>query len=123
MSTLADLHAALEEFNGMHPGVPPLQISEPYVLDRDWPTKWTYSDDPGVYILLGEQDEVMRVGRGRPIGRRLGGYFKYGPNREAEALDPQYEVVVAVVTIRVPHERDHDLDALEAFLIEKLDPP
>jgi hypothetical protein len=132
--TLEDLAKNLAIFNGDHlpPSMPHLEASEPYILDKDWPKQWPGTTLPGVYIFIDKANQILYVGKAScksNLGLRLGAHFMYGPENKCERkgqyatmTDPA--LVTSVVTIPIYDlERFFEADALEAFLIRKLDPP
>jgi hypothetical protein len=127
MPTLAELHACIRELNEHfpRPGLT-LEFSTPYDLASDWPNTWPGAVSAGVYAFIGEQDDLLYVGKascGATIGSRLGAYFGYGPERRAKVYNDFYAGVRKVATLALPEGRQFEAPAIEEFLIARLGPP
>lgn len=90
-----------------------------------WPDRWPNADKRGVYLMLGDDDAVLYVGKASAdsyLGARLAAYFRYGEDRRCKFIYedwcPRY-----VVTIAVPDDSSFEAPALEEFLIRELRPP
>jgi hypothetical protein len=127
MTQLTDLHRRLGELNRdfPRPGLPPLELSRLYDLQTDWPKAWPGCESSGVYVFIGEGDEVLYIGKtscAATIGGRLGHYFGYNTDKTHKIYNEFYSDVRRVGTIGLPRNHEFEVPAVEEFLISRVKP-
>jgi hypothetical protein len=112
----------------------PLVVSDLYALFPDeafskntklhWPDKWPNADNAGVYLIFGEQLELLYVGKASNIDTRVSSYFRYTSDgtRRCEIKDSWKARPAFVATIAVDDDKTFEAAALEEYLITKLQP-
>ncbi len=106
-----------------NPSLPEFEISDYYDLKEDWPDTWPHAERAGCYVILGDNEEILWVGKASlrsAIGKRLSDHFGYGPNKECLpggnwSAEPRRVISIAV----------HDAveaPSLEEYLIRELRP-
>src|SRR4051812_38697394 len=104
MAQLTDLHQRLAELNRdfARPGISPLELSPLYDLQSDWPNPWPGCESSGVYVFIGQGEEVLYIGKAScaaTIGGRLGHYFGYDLDDKHKIYNDFYSEVRRVATI------------------------
>ena len=128
MPDLFALVGTLRELNEKYPrpGLPPLEMSPPYDIQLDFSKSFPNAEKPGVYILLDENKNVLRIGKAsckRILGQRLNDYFGWAEGRKGGvARDERFKTVRYIVTIPVPLDRAFEAPAVEEYLIDQLEP-
>jgi hypothetical protein len=124
-----EVRKAVDDLNQIapRPGIPALEISEPYDLEDDWPEKrWPGTNQPGVYLFTDSKGSVLYIGKAscrNNIGYRLSAYWKHSSTGGAEPKDDKAKDVKYVLVISLPNERAFEAPAVEEWLIQNLDPP
>jgi len=79
----------------------------------------TYPEHPGCYLMRGEGDRILYVGKAINLRRRLASYFRNSKtrHRKAEMIERIREIEVILV------RNDREALVLESNLIRALDPP
>jgi excinuclease UvrABC nuclease subunit len=130
MAKLAALQIVLDELNEKfpRPGISKLEISPLHDLDSKWAEQYPSADQPGVYILLDDAEEVAYIGKAsfnHNLGGRLGAHFGYGPNRTGYATRLKKwrnERLRYIVVIPLKKEHAFEASAIEEFLLSRLRP-
>lgn len=104
MGNLTDLLVTLELENGM------------------WPSYWSddgilrkYAEEPCVYTFFDHEGKILYIGQTQCLGKRFGWHFS--KNRIGK------EQTGAIAFIPVPRNCWFEILAIEAYLIDKLQPP
>jgi hypothetical protein len=89
-----------------------------------WKDPWPFDKNPGVYLLYGEDFELLYIGKTsmrRCLGERL--YDHFGGDGGACAPREEWlKSVRFVINVAVPKELSFEAPAIEEFLIRKLQP-
>ncbi len=129
MSTLGDLKKATKTFNEEYPrpNMGELKVSDLYDIVNDWGKTYPSSKMPGVYVFLGDQEEVLYVGKAsckQCMGNRLGAHFCYAADKKrGQAKTRFFQDVRYIAVVPVPVGRAFEAPALEEFLVKQLQPP
>jgi len=111
--------------------LPVPSISDPYSLFPDstyagrskWPDSWEHAGRPGVYLIFGSHGELLYVGKDAELGRRLGTYFQYAPDRTCRVVDESsWQSHTPKFVFTVALERAFEAPSLEEFLIVETKP-
>lgn len=118
------------------PELPPLQVAHPLDLFPDQPRKlpyepllrwddsepWRHAEEAGVYLVYTEDKSLIYVGTSQRLAGRLYSYFGGGGScvlkHSTWPAPPRY-----VATVAVPDTCKFEAPALEAYLIQHLNPP
>ena len=92
------------------------------VSDDNWASLWadrgllrTYTDEPCVYFFFNENEELQYIGKAEVLGYRMGSHF---------AKDSKWrDIVKKVGVLPVPRKSWFEILAIEAYLIDLLQPP
>jgi len=97
-------------------------------VERKWPEEWPNAGRSGVYLIFGEDRDLLYVGKAsmsNSLGARLSSYFGYDENKvhckvchKSWHKKPCY-----IVSVAVPENMLFEAPALEEFLISKLPIP
>ena len=123
LATLADLKEAVNIFNRdfPRPSIPPIQVSEPVVLESGYLQKLDGCSGSGVYILLTEKGQVLYIGKasgGRAIKHRLNKHLDRSGNLKPDKHKwPALPKLVAVIAL--PGGHAFEAPAIEEYLILK----
>lgn len=116
--------------------LPPLQVAPPLDLFPDQPRTvpyepllrwdasepWRHAEQAGVYLAYTEQKTLIYVGTSQRLAGRLYSYFGGGSSCVLKystwPLPPRY-----LATVAVPDTHKFEAPALEAYLIQHLNPP
>jgi len=136
VSNESDVELAVRNLNQAYPrpGIGPLELSSPFYLDRQypddyWPHRRDWGQGPGgwdvagVYLFFDHSGALLYVGKTYNLAKRLSGYFKQGPNREAVPTSEKSRGVSFVRVISLPKGHGFEAAAVESFLIQELAPP
>jgi len=102
-----------------------LTASAPYDVYKDYAKTFPNSSDPGVYALIHEDgSEVLRIGKARCLGCRLGAYFMWEDKTAGKGMvkHPDYSKARYIITVRVPTDRAFEAHSIEGYLLGKLKP-
>ena len=126
MPTMQDLQDELDELNTRFPRPDlTLKMGSIYNLRTQYKETFPASEQPGVYGLIAEDAvEVLRIGKAKCLGKRLGNYFKYEDRQlgRGRAKQTVYDGVHYIVTIPLPLGRAFEVHSIEAFLLSKMRP-
>lgn len=134
MTRYSDVPASLAHYHAewRHQQLEPLQISGLYDLfPRESTTvqpafrwnpgeKWPHADRPGVYFVFGAGSELLYIGQSRLLGKRLSEWFGGGIECSIRGTWRSRQPRFVATT---PVGQHFEAVALEAYLIETLDPP
>jgi hypothetical protein len=129
---LDDIRSLIDEYCSRYrkAGLPRIDPGDLYSLNPDedptkpsWPDEWPFANRPGIYAIV-SNGRVLYVGKAsqQSIGRRLGSYFQYGPNRTCRLKSKHVWTAspTHVAIWAVPEETFFEASALEEFLIGRL---
>ena len=135
MPTLADAIDLIERFSTdfRNPNLEPFEISKKYELfpksndesgtKCQWPNTYPNTDRQGVYLICGENLNLLYVGKAsmnNSLGARLASYFAYdsdGKTCKVKHGDNWSQKPHFVITVAVPRESSFEAPALEEYLI------
>lgn len=115
------------EVSGLYSLFPETEVTSPMEITMRWPDDWPNVDRQGVYVILGDDLDLLYVGKASmksTLGTRLNFYFSSTEDKRCRVNhdnwknSPRY-----VVTIAVPREMPFEAPAIEEFLIRELGPP
>jgi excinuclease UvrABC nuclease subunit len=124
--TIQDFRDTIENLNARfpRPGIT-LTTSERYDVYKDYARTFPNSDSPGVYALIHENEsEVLRIGKARCLGYRLGAYFRWADKEAGKGMEkhPDYSKARYIVTVPVAADRAFEAHSVEGFLLGRLKP-
>lgn len=126
MPTIQDLQKAIDELNVRFPRPDlTLAIGRRYDVHTQFAEEFPNCEEPGVYALIADDGkEVLRIGKARCLGYRLGSYFRWADReqRRGIAKHPGYEKVRYIVTVPFPVDRAFEVHSVEGFLLGRLKP-
>lgn len=102
-------------------------FKDPYDLRKDWKDDrpYPFKDDPGVYAIFCEKEELIYIGRAQTFEGRFSDYFGYKENGECHIIDPIETWAKRepryILAVKVNHFWESA--SLEEFLIWELEPP
>ncbi len=130
------VEAAIAKLNKVYPrpGIGPLELSPPYVIDVQypddyWPHRRDWGQGPGgagvagVYFFFDKSGSLLYVGKATCLATRLSQYFRIGPDKKAVPTSDKSEGVSLVRVISLPPGHGFEASAIESFLIQELSPP
>lgn len=128
LATLQDLESAVQRFNTEFPR-PHMNV----ILGACFDLRVHYNDlqqvfekKAGVYVLLNENNEVIRIGSAvNDLFRRLNSYFDYQDENKVAGIGWWKEGISAryIHPIVVPEEQVFEALAIECYLLRELTPP
>jgi excinuclease UvrABC nuclease subunit len=126
MPTLQDFQKTIDELNTKfpRPGLT-LVVGQRYDVHTQFAEGFPNCEEPGVYALIAEDEiEVLRIGKARCLGYRLGSYFRWADREQRRGIAklPGYEKVRYIVTVSVPADRAFEVHSVEGFLLSTLKP-
>jgi excinuclease UvrABC nuclease subunit len=126
MATFEEFEAAINELNTKYPrpGLT-LTIRPRFDLRTQFAEQYPASEDPGVYALIADNGtQVLRIGKAKCLGRRLGNYFKWQNRNQGRGMAKQtvYDGVRYIVTVPLPVSRAFEVHSVEGFLLSKMRP-
>jgi hypothetical protein len=126
MPTFEEFERAVNELNTRYPrpGLT-LTIGPMFNLHTQFAEQYPGSEQPGVYALIAEdRTEVLRIGKAKFLGHRLGNYFKWQDRSQGRGMakEPVYGGVRYIVTVTLPPGRAFEVHSVEGFLLSKMKP-
>ena len=138
---MADLQAvqlALDAYHNTyrHPELSRLQLSKPYALFPDAPSRfelsgqwpddyWPNVNSPGVYLIFDATLDLLYIGKtSLDFGSRLAEYFQYEKSsRRCKIVEPeQWKAGPPAYVSTVPVQAPFEAASLEEYLIQELCP-